>query len=57
MIKKLIKWWKKQDKKDKIAMILGVIFITYVVICISNFNAHNQSSGYDYPAWNFFIYF
>lgn len=57
MKKKLIKWWKKQDKKDKIAMILGVIFITYVVICISNVNAHNQSSGYDYPAWNFFIYF
>lgn len=57
MIKKLIKWWKKQDKKDKIAMILGGIAITYFIICWLNVITNNQCSGYNYPWWNFLASF
>nr|DAP55412.1 MAG TPA: hypothetical protein [Caudoviricetes sp.] len=57
MLKKLVKWWKKQDKKDKIAMILGGIAITYFIICWLNVITNNQSSGYNYPWWNFLASF
>lgn len=57
MKKKLLIWWHKQEKADKIALVVGVIAITYFIVCWLNVITHNQVSGYTYPWWNFFRMF
>ena len=48
------KWWNKQDKGDKIAIIVGTIILIYFLMCWGNIVLHNQDmGGYEFPRWNF----
>ena len=53
-MKNIIRWWNKQSTIDKIIAVVGIISITYMVICWANIICHNMIPGYQYPAWNIF---
>lgn len=57
MIRKILKWWRKEEKVDKISIVLGIIGLTYFLICWIDVITHNQINGYTYPWWNFFNLF
>lgn len=60
LIRKALRNWKKMSTSDKIGGLLFFALIVYIVICLINVNTNNirlDGSTYQYPWWNFIMWF
>lgn len=60
LIRKALRNWTKMSTADKIGGLLFFALIVYMVICLINVNTNNirlDGSTYQYPWWNFIMWF
>lgn len=49
--------FRNWSKSDKVALVLGIVFVTYFAACIINVCSHNMlPENYNFPWWNIFQY-